>query len=135
MQTILNNASTVAHMFDLFKNGEIDKLLAMMHPRVIWHITGNAPIPYARIYRGTKDVANFFAELAKAVTFKEFVPEQILNADDHIVASIGHYIITVNSTGKEAESDWVMTFEFDEEGILVGFKDYVDTQAVAKAFQ
>jgi len=135
MQTILNNAGTAAHMFNLFKNGEIEKLLAMMHPRVKWTISGTAPIPYARTYRGTKDVANFFSELAKAVTFTEFAPEKIENADDHTVVSIGHYSFTVNATGKEAKSDWVMISEFDEEGILVGFQDYVDTQAIASAFQ
>jgi ketosteroid isomerase-like protein len=135
MQTILNNAATVAHQFELFKNGEIDKLLSMMHPRVLWHVSGAAPIPYARTYRGTKDVATFFAELAKAVTFTEFVPEKIINADDYTVVSTGHYSFTVNATGKEAKTDWVIISEFDEEGILVGFKDYVDTQAVASAFQ
>jgi ketosteroid isomerase-like protein len=135
MQTIMNNAGTVAHQFDLFKNGETDKLLSMMHPRVLWHVTGAAPIPYARTYRGTKDVANFFAELAKTVTFTEFVPEKIVNADDHTVVSMGHMSFTANATGKEAKTDWVIISEFDEEGNLVGFKDYMDTQAIANAFQ
>ena len=135
MQTILNNAGTAAYQFDLFKNGDIEKLLSMMHPRVLWHISGAAPIPYARTYRGTKDVATFFAEMAKAVTFKEFAPEKIINADEHTVVSIGHMSFTVNATAKEVKSDWVMISEFDEEGILVGFRDYADTQAIAAAFQ
>jgi len=134
MQTILNNAGTVAHQFDLFKNGEIDKLLSMMHPRVLWHVSGAAPIPYARTYRGTKDVATFFAEMAKAVTFTEFAPEKIVNADEHTVVSIGHLSLTVNATGKEVKSDWAMISEFDEEGNLDSFKDYMDTQAIANAF-
>jgi ketosteroid isomerase-like protein len=107
----------------------------MMHPRVLWHISGSAPIPYARTYRGTKDVATFFTELAKAVTFTEFTPEKIVNADDHTVVTIGHMIFTVNATGKEVKSDLVMISEFDEEGNLVGFRDYVDTQAIANAFK
>jgi ketosteroid isomerase-like protein len=135
MQTILDNATTVAQMFDAFKKGDVDKLISFMHPRVVWAVSGTAPIPYARTYRGHKDTATFFAELAKAVTFTEFVPERILNADDHTVASIGHFTGTVNATGKETKSDWVMILEFDEEGILVRFKDYVDTQNIANAFQ
>lgn len=135
MQTILNNATTAAYMFDLFKGGEIDKLLSMMHPRVVWEVSGAAPIPFARTYRGTKEVAQFFSEMANAVTFTEFVPEKIVNADDHTVVSMGHYSIIVNATGKEAKSDWVMISEYDEEGVLVRFKDYVDTQAIASAFE
>jgi ketosteroid isomerase-like protein len=134
MQTILNNAATAAHMFDLFKSGEVDKLLSMMHPRIVWDISGAAPIPFARTYRGTKDVANFFTELAKTVSFTEFVPEKIVNADEHTVVSMGHYTFIVNATGKEAKSDWVMVSEYDEEGSLVRFKDYLDTQAIANAF-
>jgi ketosteroid isomerase-like protein len=135
MQTILDNAATTAQMFTLFKRGEVDKLVAMMHPRVIWTVSGAAPIPYARTYKGHKEVASFFPALANAINFSEFIPERIINAEDHLVLAIGHFMGTVNATGKEIKSDWVMLFEFDEEGILVGFKDYVDTQNVANAFQ
>ncbi len=135
MQTILDNAATTAQMFDLFKRGEFDKLVAMMHPRVIWTVSGTAPIPYARTYKGQKDVVSFFPALANAINFSEFVPEKIINAEDHLVLAIGHFIGTVNATGKEINSEWIMLFEFDEEGTLVRFKDYVDTQNIANAFQ
>ncbi|TKK69222.1 DUF4440 domain-containing protein [Ilyomonas limi] len=135
MQTILDNAATVAQMFDAFKKGEVDKLLSFMHPRVIWTISGAAPIPYARTYRGKQDTASFFPEVARAVTFTEFEPEKIVNIDDHTVVSIGHLTAIANETGKEMKSDWVMLSEFDEEGMLVRFRDYTDTQTVAKAFQ
>lgn len=134
MQTILDNAATVAQMFDLFKKGEITKLVAMMHPRVVWIVSGAPPIPYARTYRGQKEVVNFFTELANTVTFTEFIPEKIVNADDRTVISLGHYTAVVNTTEKETKSDWVMVTEFDEEGALVRFKDYVDTQNIANAF-
>ena len=65
MQTILDNAATVAQMFDAFKKGEVDKLLSFMHPRVIWTISGAAPIPYARTYRGKQDTATFFPRLLR----------------------------------------------------------------------
>src|SRR6476661_8127692 len=98
MQTILDNAATTAQMYDLFKRGEVDKLVAMMLPRVIWTVSGAAPIPYARTYKGQKDVASFFPALANAVNFSEFVPEKIINAEDHLVLAIGHYSGTVNAT-------------------------------------
>jgi ketosteroid isomerase-like protein len=122
-------------MFDLFKRGEIDKLIAMMHPRVIWTVSGAAPIPYARTYKGQKDVATFFPKLAEAVSFTEFAPDKIVNVDDHTAIAIGHFIAIAKSTGKEMKNDWVMLFEFDEEGILVRYKDYIDTQSIAEAFQ
>ena len=135
MQTILDNATTVAQMFDAFKKGEVDKLLSFMHPKIVWRVSGAAPISYARTYRGKQDTATFFPEIARAVTFTEFVPERIVNIDDHTVLSIGYLTGTVNATGKEIQSDWTMLSEFDEEGMLVRFRDYMDTQSIAKAFQ
>ena len=135
MQTILDNAATAVRMFELFNRGEIDKLIPMMPPRVLWQVSGAPPIPYARTYRGQKEVTTFFAELANAVTFTEFVPDKIVNADEHTVVSIGHFSAIAKPTGKETKSDWVIIFEFDEEGILVRYKDYVDTQSIAEAYR
>jgi len=134
METLVNNATIAAEMFDAFKRGDVKTLLDHMHPDIRWTIGGSAPIPYARTYQGHNDTATFFSALAKAVTFQEFVPEKILNADDHTVVSIGHFKGTVNATGKQFSSDWVMIDEFDDDGLVVRFKDYADTQNVANAF-
>jgi ketosteroid isomerase-like protein len=134
METLVNNATIAAEMFDAFKRGDVKTLLDHMHPDIRWTIGGSAPISYARTYNGQADTATFFSALAKAVTFEEFVPEKILNADEHTVVSMGHFKGTVNATGKEFKSDWVMIDEFDDDGLVVRFRDYVDTQDVANAF-
>lgn len=134
MATSVNNAAIVGEMFEAFKRGDIETLLSYMHPDITWTVTGSSPIPYARTYKGREDTRTFFPSLAKAVTFHEFVPERILNADEHTVVSIGHFKGTVNATGKEFRSDWVMIDEFDDDGLVVSFHDYTDSQNVAKAF-
>lgn len=134
MDILVNNAALVAEMFDAFKKGDIDKLLSHMHPDVIWNASGSAPIPHAGTYRGREETATFFQKLAKAVTFTEFDPQKIVNADDHTVVSIGNFAGTVNATGKEFRSRFVMIDEFDNDGLLTKFTDYFDTQNAANAY-
>ncbi len=135
MQTIVENAAIAARMFDLFNKGEIAKLISLMHPNVTWIVSGSDPISYAGTYKGQHDTARFFSQLAKTVHFTEFEADRILNADEHTVVSIGHFKGKVAATGKAIQSDWVMVMEFDEEGLLVHFHDYTDTQNVANAFK
>lgn len=134
METLVNHATLVGEMFDSFKKGDIDALLSHMHPDITWTVTGSSPIPYAGTYRGREHTATFFSSLAKTVTFKEFVVERILNADDHTVVSIGHFKGSVIATGKEFMSEFVMIDEFDDDGLVVGFHDYTDSQKIANAF-
>src|SRR5919112_208523 len=114
METLVNNAAVAAEMFDAFKRGDIDTLLSHMHPDIIWTATGGAPIPWAGTYRGREETATFFSKLAAGITFSEFVPQKILNADDHTVVSIGYFVGTVRATGKESHSRFVMIEEFDD---------------------
>ena len=134
METMVDNVTLVGEMFDAFKKGDVDMLLTHMHPDIKWTVTGSAPIPYASTYNGREETATFFDSLAKAVTFLEFVPERILNAGPHTVVSIGHFKGIAKATGKEFKSDWVMIDEFDDNGLLVRFHDYTDSQNVANAF-
>lgn len=134
METMVDNVTLVSEMFVAFKRGDIDMLLSHMHPDVKWTVTGSAPIPYTGTYKGRAETGNFFNSLAKAVTFKEFVPERILKAGPHTVVSIGHFRGIANATGKEFKSEWVMVDEFDDNGLLVSFHDYTDSQNVANAF-
>ncbi len=134
METLINNATLVAEMFDAFKKGDINTLLSHMHPDITWISSGNAPIPQAGTYHGREETAAFFSKLAKAVTFTEFDPQKIVNADNHTVVSIGNFAGTVNATGKEFRSRFVMIDEFDDDGLVTKFTDYLDTQNLANAF-
>jgi len=134
METLVNNATLVAEMFDAFKKGDIDTLLSHMHPDIIWISSGSDPIPQAGTYRGREETATFFSKMAKAITFTEFVPQKIVNADEHTVVSIGNFAGTVNATGKEFRSRFVMIDEFDDDGLVTKFTDYYDTQNAANAY-
>ncbi|MCW3111576.1 MAG: hypothetical protein JWQ09_6082 [Segetibacter sp.] len=134
MQTLVNHATTVAGMFDAFKKGDLEKLISYMHPMVIWKVSGHDPIPYGGSYRGHNDTKKFFLKLDSVISFKEFEPDKILNADDDTVVSMGHFVGTVKATGKEVKSDFVMITEFDEQDMVVSYKDFMDTQAIANAF-
>ena len=134
METLVNHATLVSEMFDSFKRGDIDTLLSHLHPDVTWNASGTAPIVQGGTYHGVGETATFFSRLGNAITFTEFVPEKILNADDHTVVSLGHYVGNVNTTGKETRSKFAMITEFDDEGLVTRFTDFIDTQNMANAF-
>jgi ketosteroid isomerase-like protein len=133
METMVNNAAVVAEMFDAFKRGDIDTLLSHMHPDITWTSSGTDPIAAAGTYRGREETTTFFSKLAKAVTFTEFDPQKIVNADDHTVVAIGHFAGIVNASGKTFMSRFVMIDEFDDDGLVTKFTDYFDTQNLANA--
>lgn len=134
METLVDNATLVAEMFDAFKRGDIDALLSHMHPDIVWVASGTAPIPFGGTYKGRENTATFFSKLGKAITFTEFTPQRIVNVDDHTVVSTGQFTGVVNATGKETRSRFVMINEFDDHGLVTKFTDYIDTQNVANAF-
>ena len=134
METLVNNATLVAEMFDAFKRGDIDTLLSHMHPDITWIASGSAPIVSAGTYHGREETASFFSKLGNSITFTEFVPQKIFNADDHTVVSIGYFAGSVKATGKEIRSRFVMIDEFDDNGLVTKFTDYIDTQNLANAF-
>jgi ketosteroid isomerase-like protein len=135
METLISNVEIVRQTFEAFKRGDIETIFSHLHPDISWTVTGAPPIAYAGKYKGKQETATFFTTLANTVTFEEFEPERILDAGENTVVSIGHFKGTVIATGKEFRSDWVMVDELDEDGLVVSFHDYTDSQNVANAFR
>ena len=133
METLVRYGQTVNKMYEAFSRGDIPFILSTLHRDVIWESMGQPDIPYAGIYHGPDDVKLFFKKLAETTDFKEMVPEHILENGNLVIAT-GYAKGVALKTKKLLASIWAMIYEFDKDGMIVHFRDCVDTLSLSKGY-
>ena len=133
METLVRYGQTVNKMYQFFSRGDIASIISALHHDVIWEVMGQPDIPYAGIYHGPNDVKSFFNKLNENVDFKEMVPEHILE-NGNLVIAIGYAKGAAVKTKKLLSTIWSMTWEFNEDGKIVHFRDCFDTLTLSRAF-
>ena len=132
--TSVNNAATVANLYEAFGSGDIPFILEHIDDNCQWIAAGEGYLPTGGTYKG-KDAVNFFIRLGESVDFSSFNPVTINNINDNEVISFGNMSGTSKSTGKASSSDWAMHWKFNEEGKLVYYQDFHNTAAAYLANQ
>lgn len=132
--TSVNNATTVARLYEAFGKGDIPYILDHLADNCKWIGAGEGSLPPGGTYIG-KDAGRFFKKLSETEEFTAFNPIAIHNINDHEVVAFGNMTGVSRTTGKKASSDWVMHWKFNDEGKAVYFHDYFDTAAVYIANQ
>lgn len=132
--TSVDNATTVAKMYEAFKKGYIATIIGQVTDNCKWIGTGEGSLPQGGSYTG-KDAVNFFKRLNDSVEFTEFNPVAIHDINENEVASFGNMTGISRATGKKAYSEWAMHFKFNEDGKLIYFHDFFDTAAAYIANQ
>lgn len=132
--TSVDNATTVAKMYEAFSGGDIPYIISQVADNCKWIGTGEGSLPAGGTYTG-KDAANFFKRLNESVEFTEFNPLEIHNINNNEVAAFGNMTGISKTTGKKAYSDWAMHFKFNDDGKVIYFHDFFDTAAAYKANQ
>jgi hypothetical protein len=133
METLVRYGQTVNKIYEAFSKGDIAFILSTLHRDVIWEAMGQPDIPHAGIYHGPDDVKSFFKKLMESTEFKEMVPEHILENDNLVIAT-GYTSGVALKTKKLLTSFWAMIYEFDKDGMIVHFRDCIDTLALSKAY-
>lgn len=132
--TAIDNAQTVAILYEAFGRGDIPYILDHIADDCKWIGAGEGSVPHAGTYRG-KDAINFFKRLGETVEFTDFNPIAIHNINSEEVVAFGTMTGISKATGKSAPSEWVMHWKFNREGKAVYFHDFFDTAAFYKANQ
>jgi len=133
METLVRYGQTVNKIYEAFSRGDIQFILSTLHRDVIWEVMGQPEIPFAGIYHGPNDVKLFFKKLADSTDFKEMVPEHILENSQMVIAT-GYAKGVALKTKKLLSSIWSMIYEFDNDGMIVHFRDCFDTLSFSRAF-
>ena len=126
------NVTLIKNMYEAFKRGEIETIIAALTPDVDWQVYGN-PHDYPTIgrWKGPNGAQDFFRTVAEMQDVTEFAPRDFYAAGDKVFA-LGRYGWKVRKTGKAAGGEWCHVFTF-KNGKVSQFREYTDTAAFAAA--
>ncbi len=123
----------VKSAFENFLKGNIEPIIDMCAEDVEWGSHETTEVPYTRLYRGKKEVHEFFSTLAAHIDYSEFNPREYYSDGEKVFVK-GSHTATVKSTGKTFSHDLLMEFAV-RDGKVSSFYAWVDTHDQAKAFQ
>src|SRR5579863_1520039 len=115
------NVQVVKDAYAAFFSGNIPGLLSLLAEDVVWDIPG-AGLPLAGTYRGRDGVANFFQKLVQEAEILDFQPREFVAEGDRVLV-VGWERMKDKTTGRGAESDWVMAFTI-RDGKIANFREF-----------
>lgn len=133
MQTeVMTNTHTTQELYRLFGEGNVPAILELLTNDIKWTCPGPTTIlPYARVYKGKKEVAEFFKLINDNKEFPKFEVREYIAEGDKVVA-LGYWDAKSKKTGKPYSGDWAMVFNF-RDGKISEHREYYDTYGEANA--
>jgi hypothetical protein len=115
----------VTRSYEAFARGDMDAVLADMHPDIEWHQAQG--LPHGGLYRGIDEVRRNVFDPLDRDWWQEFVvtPEQLIDAGAEVVV-IGRYRGVAKQTGKPLDVPFVHVWTFRDER-AVRFRQFLDT--------
>jgi len=122
-----SNLETTRKVYELFRQGNISALLKdIVDATCTWIIPGpQDKLPWAGIFNGRREIADFFARMAHNLEFTEFAPREMIEQGETVVV-IGTDSVRAKTTGKITMEEWVHIFKYNQ-GRIVFFQEYMDT--------
>ncbi len=124
---------TVQQIYGEFGKGNVPGVLNLLTDDISWNDPGYPAVTYAAKRKGKTEVANFFAEMGKTVSFTRFEPQKFFCDGDMVIVK-GFFAGKSNATGKAFESEWVMLWEVVD-GKVKSYQAFTDTVNIASALQ
>ena len=122
-----SNADTVRGIYESFNKGDIEAVLASLHPDIEWWLPES--LPFGGSYRGTKEVGRFFASLPEYFPELKVEPKELIASGSQVVA-VGRH----RGRGAKAAFDIPFAMVWDlRDGKPVRFREYQDTAATLRA--
>jgi uncharacterized protein len=129
--SIEKNIQTVKDFFAAIGRGDREALLALVAQDIEWIIPGE-DWPLAGTHRGHAGLAGLLETASKSIeTSTE--PREIVAQGDRVLV-VGFARGKIKATNKTFEDDWVFAITV-RDGRLTNIREYVDTQALARAAQ
>src|ERR1700712_3618958 len=129
--SIEKNIQTVKDFFAAIGNGDRESLLALVAEDIEWIIPGE-DWPLAGTYRGHAGLAGLL-EAASGSMETSTEPREFVAQGDRVLV-VGFARGRIKATNKTFEDDWIFAITV-RDGRLTNIREYVDTQALARASQ
>ena len=125
------NVQTVKDFFAAIGRGDRDGLLALVAADIEWIIPGE-DWPLAGTHRGHAGLADVLQKASKTMETSTEPREFIAQGDRVLV--VGFARGKIKATNKTFKDDWVFDITV-QNGKLTKIREYIDTQALARASQ
>ncbi|MGT2434553.1 nuclear transport factor 2 family protein [Bradyrhizobium betae] len=129
--SIENNIQTVKDFFAAIGRGDREGLLALVAEDIEWIVPGE-DWPLAGTHRGHAGLANLLKTASTAMETSTEPREFVAQGDRVLV--VGFAKGRIRATNKTFEDDWIFAITV-RDGKLTSIREYVDTQALARAAQ
>src|ERR1700747_209100 len=125
------NVQAVKNFFAAIGRGDREALLALVAEDIEWIIPGR-DWPLAGTHRGHAGLAHLLGAAAQAIETSTEPREFVAQGDRVLVAGFARG--KIKATNKTFEDDWIFAITV-RDGRLTSIREYVDTQALARAAQ
>ena len=126
------NIQTVKDFFAAIGRGDREGLLALVAEDIEWVIPGE-DWPLAGTYRGRAGVADAFEKAGEEVPFSYPEPPEFVAQGDRVLV-VGFAKGKITATNKTFDDHFVFAITM-RDGKLAKIREYIDTQALARASQ
>ncbi len=123
----------VKELYAAFARRDIEAMLALLSPDVVWSEPENPFNPAAGTHRGHRGFLAWVEIGRNAEEIEVLEPREFL-ANDRSVAVVGHMRIRAKPTGRVYSSDFVHVVTF-RAGKIASFQEFFDTYAAGEAFR
>jgi len=125
------NVQTVKDFFAAMGRGDEESLLALVAADIEWIIPGK-DWPLAGTHRGHAGLADLLETASRSIETSTEAREFVAQADRVLVVGVARG--RIKATNKTFEDDWIFAITV-RDGKLTNIREYVDTQALARASQ
>ncbi|MGJ7575744.1 nuclear transport factor 2 family protein [Variovorax sp. RB2P76] len=125
------NVQTVKDFFAAIGRGDKERLLALVAEDIEWIIPGE-DWPLAGTRRGHAGLAELLETASKSIETSTEPREFVAQGDRVLV--VGYAKGKIKATNKTFEDDWIFAITV-RDGRLTSIREYIDTQALARASQ
>ena len=133
-ETHAPNVRLVKDAYAAFARGDVDAVVAAMHPDIEWHEAEHSPWHGPGGYRGPTEVlTNVFARIPADFTHFEVVSERVHDAGATVIVE-GRYRATTAGNGQPLEAQVCHIWTIGD-GKLARFQQYTDTWQFAQVAQ
>ena len=129
--SIEKNVQTVKDFFAAIGRGDDEGLLALVAEDIEWIIPGK-DWPLAGTHRGHAGLTDLLETASKSIETSTEPREFVAQGDRVLV--LGFASGKIKATNKMFEDDWIFAITV-RDGRLTNIREYVDTQALARASQ
>lgn len=121
----MSNVDATRRSYEAFARGDMDGVVADMHPEIEWHQAQG--LPHGGLYHGLDEVRRAIFDPLDEEWWDEFAADahEFLDAGPQVVV-IGRYRGRAKGTGRRLDVPFVHVWTY-EDGKAVRFRQFLDT--------